>query len=215
MTKSHRRAPGAGPGAAWWERGDLPIRASRAVLRALAWFPLLSLAWAAARDSLGPEPVEALLHGTGQWALRLLLASLAITPARRWLGLGWLAPLRRSFGLMAALYASLHLATYLTLEVELDPRLLVEDVVERAYVSAGFAAWLLLALLAVTSTRGWKRRLGRRWRPLHRLAYPAAGLGVLHFVWLVKADLREPLLHATILGLLLLARLPRRSGRGT
>lgn len=184
------------------------------MLRALAWLPLLGLGWAAARDSLGPEPVEALLHGTGQWALRLLLASLAITPVRRWLGLGWLAPLRRSFGLMAALYASLHLATYLALEVELDPRLLVEDVVERAYVSAGFAAWLLLALLAVTSTRGWKRRLGRRWRSLHRLVYPAAGLAVLHFGWLVKADLREPLLHAAILGLLLLARLPRRSGRG-
>jgi sulfoxide reductase heme-binding subunit YedZ len=182
-------------------------------LRALALVPLAALAVRAATDSLGAEPVETLLHETGQWALRLLLASLAITPARRWLGLAALAPLRRSFGLLAVLYAGLHFGIYLVLEVGLAPALLVEDVTERPYVSAGFGALLLLLPLALTSTRGWQRRLGRRWVRLHRLVYPAAALAVLHFLWLVKADLREPLVHAAVLAALLLARLPRPGGR--
>ncbi|MDX1649513.1 MAG: protein-methionine-sulfoxide reductase heme-binding subunit MsrQ, partial [Myxococcota bacterium] len=174
----------------------------------LALAPLVALGVRAATDALGAEPVETLLHETGQWALRLLLASLAVTPARRWLGLPALAPLRRSFGLLALLYAGLHFGVYLGLEVGLDPGLLVEDVTERPYVTAGFGALLLLPL-GITSTRGWQRRLGRRWVRLHRLVYVAAGLAVLHFLWLVKADLREPLIYASVLGVLLLARLPR------
>lgn len=182
-------------------------------LRALALVPLGVLAGRVATGALGAEPVETLLHQTGLWALRLLLASLAVTPARRWLGLSVLAPLRRSFGLLALLYAACHVTVYLTLEVELDPGRLVEDVTERPYVTAGFGALVLLLPLAVTSTRAWQRRLGRRWVRLHRLVYVAAGLAVLHFLWLVKADLREPLIYAAILGILLLARLPRPAGR--
>jgi sulfoxide reductase heme-binding subunit YedZ len=191
-----------GPGRRWILHG----------LRAAALLPLAWLGVRAATDALGAEPVETLLHGTGDWALRLLLASLAITPARRWLGLSVLAPLRRSFGLFAALYAGLHFTIYLTLEVGLDAGLLLEDVTERPYVSAGFGALVLLLALAVTSTRGWQRRLGRRWVRLHRLVYLAAALAVLHFLWLVKADLREPLVYAAILALLLLARLLRPPG---
>lgn len=174
--------------------------------RLVALLPLALLAGAAATGRLGPEPVETLLHTTGDWALRLLLASLAVTPARRWLGLAALAPLRRSFGLLAFLYAGLHATVYVALEAELDPGLLAEDLTERPYVTAGFGALLLLAPLAVTSTRGWQRRLGRRWVRLHRLVYVAAGLAVLHFLWLVKADLREPLVYAAVLIALLAAR---------
>jgi sulfoxide reductase heme-binding subunit YedZ len=186
-------------------------RTAHLVLIALALAPLAALALAAARGALGANPVETITHATGQWALRLLLATLAVTPLRRLAGWSFVAPWRRSLGLLAFFYASLHFATFLVLDLGLDLSALGEEVAERPYVTLGFTALVLLAPLALTSTRGWQRRLGRRWLVLHRLVYAAAALAVLHFVWLVKADLLEPLAYAAVLAALLcLRRVPQR-----
>ncbi len=165
--------------------------------------PAASLVVSALTDGLGADPVEHVTHATGGWALRFLLLSLAVTPLRRLLGWSWAAPLRRTLGLTAFGYACFHYLTYLGLEHFFDWQLIVEDVLERRYVTAGFAAFLCLVPLAVTSTRAMIRRLGRRWVSLHRLVYLAAALGVIHFLWLVKSDLREPLVYAAVLALLL------------
>ncbi len=182
-------------------------RALHAAVIAAGLAPLALLAWDAARDALGANPVEAITHATGSAALRCLLASLAVTPARRLLGWSALAPYRRTFGLLAFFYATLHFATFLALDLGFDLGALGEEVTERPYVTLGFAALLLLTPLALTSTRRWQRRLGRRWLTLHRAVYAAAALAVAHFLWLVKADLREPLVYASVLALLLGARL--------
>lgn len=179
----------------------------------LAGGPLLWLAWLVAGGRLGPNPVEFLEHYSGDWALRLLLVTLALTPLRRWSGRAEVLRVRRLLGLWAFVWICLHFATYLTFDLEWSAALLAEDLVERTYITLGFAAWLLLLPLALTSTRGWQRRLGRRWRSLHRLVYPAALLGALHFLWLVKADVREPLVYLGLLAVLLAARLPRRARR--
>jgi len=173
------------------------------------------LAWiivGALRDGLGADPIEALTLRTGWWALTLLLASLAVTPLRRLTGWNRLVAARRPLGLAAFGYATLHVAVYLV-DREFTAAFVVEDVMERPFVTAGLAAFLLLVPLAATSTRGMIRRLGRRWQALHRLVYPAAALAVLHFLWLVKADLREPLIFALVLGALLAVRLVPRRGR--
>jgi sulfoxide reductase heme-binding subunit YedZ len=181
-------------------------RIAHLALIALGLLPLAALAFGAARGALGANPVEAITHETGQWALRLLLATLAITPLRRLSGWAFVAPWRRSLGLLAFGYAALHFATFLALDLGLDLSALGEEVAERPYVTLGFTAFALLTPLAVTSTRGWQRRLGRRWLALHRLVYLAAGCAVLHFLWLVKADLAEPLAYAAVLAALLAAR---------
>lgn len=175
----------------------------------LGLLPLAGLVLGAARGALGANPVETITHVTGEWALRLLLLTLAITPLRRLAGWAFVAPWRRSLGLLAFGYASLHFATFLALDLGFDLSALGEEVVERPYVTLGFSSLLLLVPLAVTSTRAWQRRLGRRWMSLHRLVYAAAALAVLHFVWLVKADLLEPLVYAAILAGLLALRLRR------
>ncbi len=172
----------------------------------------LPLAWLAGRwavgglDALGANPVETITHETGEWALRFLWLCLAVTPARRWLGWKALAPCRRPLGLLAFGYASLHFATFLVLDLSLDLAALGEEIAERPYVTAGFTALVLMLPLAVTSTRAAVRRLGRRWVVLHRLIYPAAVAAAVHFYWLVKADVREPLIYAALLVALLAAR---------
>jgi methionine sulfoxide reductase heme-binding subunit len=163
---------------------------------------------------LGAEPVERITHRTGWWALTLLLVTLALTPARRATGWNRLIQARRMLGLFAFFYATLHVLTYFGLDLFFDLAFLAEDVLQRPYITVGFTAWLLLLPLAVTSTKGWIRRLGgKRWQRLHRLAYPAAALAVLHFLWLVKADTREPLLFGAVLLALLALRLPPVAGR--
>ncbi len=181
-------------------------RRAHLALIGLALLPLAGLALGAARGSLGANPVETITHVTGEWALRLLLLTLVVTPLRRMTGWAFLAPWRRSLGLLAFGYATLHFATFLALDLGFDLSFLGEEVLERPYVTLGFSALVLLTPLALTSTRGWQRRLGRRWVTLHRLVYVAAGLAVLHFVWLVKADLAEPLAYAAVLVVLLAAR---------
>jgi sulfoxide reductase heme-binding subunit YedZ len=179
----------------------------KTLAHALALLPLALLVAAVLRDTLGADPVAAITHETGDWALRLLLLGLALTPLRRLLGQAWPIRFRRLVGLYAFFYACLHLATYVILDLGQYWSQILEDIVKRPYITVGFAAWLMLVPLALTSTRGWMRRLGRRWGQLHRLVYAVGVLAVLHFLWLVKSDLREPLVYAGILALLLGLRL--------
>lgn len=179
----------------------------KALAHALALLPLAGLVQGVINDSLGADPVAALTHATGEWALRLLLLGLALTPLRRLTGQAWPIRFRRLVGLYAFFYACLHLAVFLVLDLQGFWTQIFEDIVKRPYITVGFAAWLLLVPLAFTSTRGWMRRLGKRWAQLHRLVYAIGVLAVLHFLWLVKSDLREPLVYAAILAVLLGARL--------
>mgnify|MGYP001552091822 CR=1 FL=1 len=160
--------------------------------------------------SSGPwvNPIEALLDWAGVSALTLLVASLAVTPVRRLTGFNPLIKARRTVGLFAFFYACTHFLVYLVLDQGLAWNFILEDIAERPYIIAGTSALVLLVPLAVTSTTGWIRRLGRRWARLHRLVYVAAGLAVLHFFWQVKLDTRLPLIYAGVLAALLLARLP-------
>ncbi len=186
---------------------DPVIRYGKPVVFALCLMPLAILIYRATTGDVGPNPVEALTHTTGDWALRLLLVTLAVTPLRRLTGRGWLLRFRRMLGLFAFFYASLHVLTYLWLDQFFDPRAIVEDVTERPYIALGLGAYLLMVPLAVTSTRAMVRRLGRRWQVLHRAVYLLAILAVLHFFWLVKADMTEPAVYAAALGVLLALRL--------
>jgi len=165
--------------------------------------PAILLAWRFASDELGANPIEEITHVTGEWGLRLLVLTLCVTPLRKLTGWSWLAPQRRSLGLFAFFYATLHFLTYAVLDLGLELGFVVEDVLERPYITIGFSAFLLLLPLALTSTKGQIKRLGRRWVTLHRLVYVAAALAVLHFFWLVKADVREPLVYAAIVAGLL------------
>lgn len=151
----------------------------------------------------GANPVEEVLHSMGKTGLNILLITLAVTPLRKITKQNWLLRLRRMLGLFSFFYLVLHLLIYAALDRGLDFGSLLVDVTERPYITIGMLCLLLLTPLAVTSTRGWQRRLGRNWTKLHRLIYPAAILGVVHFWWQVKADIREPFLYAVLLGILL------------
>lgn len=156
---------------------------------------------------LGANPVEALIHNTGIWGLRFLLITLAITPIRRLTGLNWVVRFRRMLGLFAFFYVVLHFASYALVDQRLDFGAIVEDIIQRPYITIGITALVLLIPLAATSTKGMMRRLGKRWQKLHRLIYPIAILGVWHFYWQVKQDTLEPLIYAGILAVLLGSRL--------
>lgn len=165
-------------------------------------------------DGLGANPVEEITHVTGESGLRFLILSLAVTPLRRFLGWNWLAPERRTFGLFAFFYATVHFTTYLALDLGFEFSLLAEDIVERPYITVGFAAFVTMLPLALTSTKSAIKRLGRHWVTLHRLSYAAALLAALHFFWLVKADLLPPAIHAGVIAFLLASRvLPSRRAR--
>ena len=181
---------------------------------ALGLSPLAWGVWAFFSDGLGANPVETLLLVPGRWALTFLLLGLAVSPVRQFTGWGHIIRIRRLLGLFAFFYAALHFMIYLAVDQGLAWSFILEDIAERPFITVGFAALVLLMPLAVTSTRGWIRRLGRRWQLLHRLVYPATALGALHFYWKVKADTFWPLVAAGILGALLLARVPRWMGWG-
>jgi methionine sulfoxide reductase heme-binding subunit len=153
--------------------------------------------------SLGADPVKKLEHECGTWALNFVLITLLVTPLRQLTGLSHLPRLRRMLGLFAFFYVLLHFTVYLTLDLELNFGTLFKDIAKRPYITIGFLALLLLIPLAVTSTNKMMRRLGRRWQKLHRLIYVIAVLGVWHFYWQVKRDIREPLIYAGILAVLL------------
>jgi sulfoxide reductase heme-binding subunit YedZ len=185
-------------------------RWQQAAALALCLAPLAKLAVDAATNGLTANPIEAVLNRLGFWTFTLLCASLAATPLHDLTGLAWPVRQRRLLGLFAFGYATLHFLWYLAIDQGLALELLAVDVVKRPFITVGLAALLLLVPLAVTSTDGWVRRLGhRRWKRLHRLAYLAALLAVVHFLWRVKADHRRPALFAAVVGVLLLARLVR------
>ena len=168
--------------------------------------PFALLVWGVLTGDLGANPLDRVTDVTGQWGLRLLFVTLAITPLRRLTGWTWLQRFRRPLGLFAFFYVTLHFATWVGLDQELLWANIVADIAKRPFVTVGFAAWLLLVPLALTSTRGMMRRLGRHWQRLHRVVYVVGVLAVLHYIWLVKADLLEPLIYAGILLLLLALR---------
>ena len=161
--------------------------------------------------SLGANPVEALIHGLGIWGLNFLLITLAVTPLRRLTGQAWLLRFRRMLGLFAFFYILMHFLTYAGIDQRFDLDTIFEDIVERPYITVGFTALTLLLPLALTSTKGMMRRLGRNWKKLHRLVYVAAILGVWHFYWQVKLDTLEPVIYAAILAGLLALRIRRRT----
>jgi sulfoxide reductase heme-binding subunit YedZ len=180
-----------------------PWAVAKIVLFFLCLIPAALLVWRAVADDLGANPIEAVTLSTGRWTLRFLLITLAVTPLRRLTGWNRAITFRRMFGLFAFFYASLHFATYMVIDQFFDWETIVEDITKRPFIMAGFAALVLLVPLALTSTKGWIRRLGRRWQTIHRLIYVGAILAVVHFIWKVKSDLRDPLWYASILGLLL------------
>ncbi len=173
-----------------------------------ALLPLAALLWDWQHDGLTVNPIQEITFRTGKTALVLLVLALACTPLNSALGVKQALPLRRPLGLYAFGYACLHVLTFTVLDYGLDVELLWQELSQKRYVLVGFAAFLLLTPLALTSTRGWMRRLGRRWKRLHRLVYLAALLVIVHFVWLVKADHREPLTYGAIVVGLLALRLP-------
>lgn len=172
-----------------------------------ALLPLAILVYDFWQDRLTVNPIQEITLRTGKYALVLLVLALACTPINSVFGFKPVLRLRRPLGLYAFMYASLHFLTFVGLDYGFDPELIREAILEKRYALVGFATFLILLPLAATSTRGWMRRLGRRWKRLHRGVYLAGLLAVLHFVWLVKSDIREPLLYGGVVVLLLVLRI--------
>jgi len=173
----------------------------------LCLIPFGQLAYNAYTGDLGVNPIETITRFTGSWALIFLLGSLAVTPLRRLTRWNELIKFRRMLGLFAFSYALAHFSTYLVLDLFFDWAAIGKDILKRPYVTAGFTAFVLMIPLAITSTAAMIRRLGKRWQQLHRLVYLAAIGGVIHFYWLVKADIRRPAQYGAVLALLLGYRL--------
>ncbi len=186
----------------------LASRWAKALLFLLCLVPMVLLAVRGLRQDLGANPIEFITHATGTWTLRFLLITLTVTPLRRLAGVPLLIRYRRMLGLFAFFYAVLHFVTYIWLDKFFDTSDIFKDIVKRPFITVGFAAFLCLIPLAITSTKGMIRRLGgKRWQRLHRLIYASAALGVVHYYWLVKSDVRLPLFYAAILGILFLYRI--------
>jgi len=175
----------------------------KTIVHLLCLLPLALIIFDGFRDALGANPIEEITHRTGTWGLRLLLLTLSITPARRLFNWIWATRLRRMLGLYAFFYICLHFLTWLVLDQFFDWGEIVKDIVKRPYITIGFAGFMLLIPLAVTSTNGMIRRLGQRWHQLHKLVYIIGVCGVFHYLWLVKADNLQPLIYAGILIVLL------------
>ena len=173
------------------------------ILFTVCLVPFIALVIGAVNNTLGTNPVETMTHETGEWTLRFLLLTLMITPLRRLSGKSWLIKLRRMLGLYAFFYACLHFITYIWFDHYFDWVEIIKDIPKRPFITVGFSAFVLLIPLAVTSTNKMMRRLKKNWVKLQTLVYVIAVLGVLHFLWLVKADTLEPLIYATILLILL------------
>ena len=187
------------------------------LLKGLVWLlglaPAAWLVWRGFTDRLGANAIEEVLHRLGDTSLITLLVALSITPVRRLTGWNILAPLRRPIGLFAFFYLTTHFLWYAVIDEGLAFEFIIEDVIERPYILAGFTGWLLLIPLAITSTKGWIRRLKKNWLRLHRLVYLSTGLGLLHFYWQVKADTYWPIVAIAVMVVLMLLRLPRRKPR--
>ncbi len=187
----------------------------RRVLKPVTWIACLApfglIAFDGLTGGLSANPIEDITHRTGTTGLITLLVALGVTPVTRWTRIGALIGMRRLLGLFAYFYAVLHFLTYLVLDQFFGWSFIIEDIVERPYITVGFAALVLLTPLAVTSTKGWIKRLGgKRWNALHKTVYVSTAFGVLHYLWLVKADTTKPILFAGILVVLLVTRLQRK-----
>jgi methionine sulfoxide reductase heme-binding subunit len=195
----------------------LASRETKIVVFLLCLVPLLMLGWWAYRGELTANPIEFITHDTGDWTLRFLLIALTVTPLRKLAGLPNLIKLRRMFGLYAFFYGFLHFGiTYLWLDKFFDVHEIWKDIAKRPYITVGFTGYMLMVPLAVTSTWGWVRRLGgKRWQRLHRLVYFCALAGVIHYYWLVKSDVRLPLMYGGILTVLMLYRVRLWTRKGT
>jgi sulfoxide reductase heme-binding subunit YedZ len=170
--------------------------------------PVFVLTWKGFHDGLGANPIDVITRTTGRWTLTFLLITLSVTPVRKLSGMPWLIRFRRMLGLFAFFYGSLHLMTYVWLDKFFNVHEMLHDIAKRRFITAGMTAWFLMLPLAITSTKGWIRRMGgKRWQKLHRLIYFSAAAGVVHFIWLVKADLRRPLTYGAVLAGLLAYRL--------
>lgn len=184
------------------------IRGSKSIVLSAGVAPVLVLAWRAAHQHLGANPVEELIHVTGDWTLRFIVITLMISPFRRLAGIPDLIRFRRMIGLFGFFYGSLHLLTYLWLDKLFDWHDILQDIGKRRFITMGLFALLLMVPLALTSTAGAIRRLGgRRWQLLHRLVYVTATAGVFHYYWLVKSDIRQPTVYGLIVTLLLMYRM--------
>ena len=178
----------------------------RRIVLLVALLPFVLLVMGVFQNSLGADPARTLALDSGRWALRFLLASLAITPLRELFGLSILAPLRRSLGLYALFYAALHFLVYVIFLLELRWSEIGSDILERPYITVGFTAFLILIALGITSPRSMVRRLGRKWKTLHRLVYAAAILSIIHLTWILRTDLFDAVIYGSILSVLLLYR---------
>jgi sulfoxide reductase heme-binding subunit YedZ len=166
--------------------------------------PLANLTWKAATAKLGANPIEAITHSTGDWTLIFLLVTLAVTPLRKLTGQPWLIRFRRMFGLFAYFYGCLHFLTYIWLDQGFDVHSMAKDVYKRPFITMGFTAFVLLAPLAVTSTRRMIQRLGGRWwQRLHRLIYVSAAAAIVHFTWAMKQDIHRPIEYGIVFAILL------------
>ena len=204
---------------------QLPASLSRRQIlggKFLVWLlclaPLARLLILGLNDGLGANPIEFITRSTGTWTLAGLLTTLSVTPLKKLTGLGWLLRFRRLLGLFAFFYACLHFTTYIWLDQFFDPASIGRDILKRPFITVGFSAFILLIPLAASSNQHMMKKLGRNWQRLHRLVYVIATLGVVHYWWLVKKDISQPLIYACILAVLLAMRLPgftasRASGR--
>jgi sulfoxide reductase heme-binding subunit YedZ len=190
-----------------WYRKALSSKWIKVALFVAGLLPALSLVWDAFHHGLTPNPIEYITHQTGDWILIFLVLTVAITPARKLLGLPELIRFRRMLGLYAFFYAFLHFSIWIGLDKFFDWSDMTADVVKRKFITVGFTGFVLMIPLAVTSTAGWIRRLGgKRWQRLHALVYLTAAAGVIHYHWLVKSDVRKPLRYGIIFLLLFLIR---------
>ncbi len=185
----------------------MQLRFTKIALFLAALIPLARLAWKALHDGLGANPIEVITHSTGDWTLIFVLTTLSITPIRRITHQYWLIGIRRMVGLFAFFYGTLHFLTYIWLDKFFDIHEMLKDIAKRPFITVGFSAFVLMIPLALTST-AWSIRLlgGKNWQRLHRLIYLTGILGVIHYLWLVKADRRKPLAYGFVLSLLLLYR---------
>lgn len=193
--------------------GSVPLRS---VVFVLCITPFIGLVIDGLNSGLGPDPAEQVMGRSGQWALRMLLLTLLVSPLRQWTAWSMILSCRRILGLFSFFYASMHLASFSHFYIAWQPSLLLEELIKRSYIAAGLTAWLLMLPLAITSSKAWQRRLRRNWRKLHRLIYPATLLACLHLLWQARSDIGESLVYTGLATLLLAWRLiPKKGSKGT
>jgi len=188
-------------------QGLLKSKFAKPLVFILCLLPMASIVWRIFFGDLGSDPIETITFATGDWTLRFLLITLAVTPFRQWFGLSSLVRFRRMLGLYVFFYACCHFLVWFILDHALSFSEMIEDIIDRPYITFGFSALMLLIPLAITSNNAMARKLGKHWKKLHQLVYVIIVLGVLHYLWLTKADYLEPGIYALVAGILLFQRM--------